>query len=145
MKRIFLKSFLFLFVALMVTDQSARATCRKKRKKKKAATTQVAPAKNPEVSQVATGKQQQLVCRFISMGSGIDLNARKQLDELLVSIEKKSGQALIYDERSWGREGERDLCFHDNSSDRIQELYAQLKKLFNQNKRVFVELNAICK
>ncbi|QLH47988.1 MAG: hypothetical protein HWD58_21765 [Bacteroidota bacterium] len=72
---------------MMVTDRSARATCRKKRKKK-ATTTQVAPAKNMETTQAVAGKQQQLVCRFISMGSGIDLNARKQLDELLVSIEK---------------------------------------------------------
>ena len=134
-----------LIIVLMLPDQTAWTACRKKRRKKKAAVTQVAPVNDAGLNAKPKENRNQLVCRFISMGSGIDLTARKQLDDLLLSIEKKSGQALVYDERSWGREGERDLCFHDNTSEQIQNLYRQLKKLFDQNKRVFIELNAVCK
>lgn len=145
MKRQTLRIAILSALVVLLSDQLAWTTCRKKRRKKKAGITQVTPSRDTLKADVAIGNRHQLVCRFISIGSGIDLNARKQLGELLVSIAKKSGKALTYDERSWGREGERDLCFHDNSKEQIQELYSQLKKLFDQNRRVFIELNAVCK
>lgn len=48
---------------------------------------------------------------FISIGSGIDIDAKKSYEELIRTFENKNNLKLSFDNYSWGREGEIDFCF----------------------------------
>src|SRR4051812_47078921 len=51
------------------------------------------------------------VVSFISIGEGIDQNAKKTLDDHLVQWRNNTGKAIHSEEVHWGREGETDYCF----------------------------------
>lgn len=157
--------FLFLTIGLFLFSLNADAKKSKKRKKSSnigvakstpnivnPTTTTVAitpntvePLKLEEKKQEEKIILSQLVVSFVSRGFGIDT---KGLDDFFYFMEQfntKHNIQLMHDYKTWGREGERDYCFVGNSQLLIEQFYAQLKKHFEGNKLVFINLNAPCK
>lgn len=54
---------------------------------------------------------------FISIGSGIDIDAKKSYEEFIKSFENQNKLKLTFEKNSWGREGEIDFCFMLNDID----------------------------
>ncbi len=51
-----------------------------------------------------------LVVSFFSRASGIDFEARKQVDAYIYEFEQAKGISINKEETRWGREGEIDYC-----------------------------------
>jgi hypothetical protein len=66
------------------------------------------PDPAPQSSKV---KNCYLKVSFISIGSGIDSKAVKQLLTEISTFEKAENVRLTFDKKAWGREGEIDYCF----------------------------------
>lgn len=66
--------------------------------------------KDPKVEQTETTNMR-LIVSFISIGSGTDGEARKQLDAYLGEYQTKNKVSLDVKMTKWGREGEIDYCF----------------------------------
>lgn len=87
----------------------------------------------------------QIVINFVSLGGGIDANARNIFMNAIKSFEAKNNCKLKYQSKSRGREGEIEYCFIENDSKLIHTFFVEIKEKMNNNRRVFVEENSICR
>jgi hypothetical protein len=79
-----------------------------------------------------------LIVSFISIGEGIDHEARKKMDQVIENWQNKTGKTIVMENYPWGREGEVDFCFH------LKELSAQdqaamareMRTVFNGNQLI---------
>jgi hypothetical protein len=80
-----------------------------------------------------------VVVSFISHASGIDGPKYDAIDNFVKTHAKKPA----YDLLMWGREGERDLCFHLKEMNAAEQktFVEDLKKLAQGTDRVFVNEN----
>lgn len=90
-------------------------------------------------------RKTQLVVSFISMGTGIDGQAHAKFKSAIENFNKKNKCKLIYDVKTWGREGERDYCFSNNDEKLMTAFNSEISTLFKDNRRVFVEKNKPCR
>jgi hypothetical protein len=152
--------YLLLFL-LCVVSLTADAK-RKKRKKKKAKTAVVTstikadsskvvplPGTNTNVNPIKEDnkniKLAQLVVSFASMGAGIDAKAKQTFTDHITWFNEKHHCELMYDKKSWGREGEMDFCFYGNNEILMPILYKELKEKLANGTKVFVKQNFPCK
>ncbi len=80
-----------------------------------------------------------VVASFISHASGIDA----QKFDAIENFAKAHAKKPTYDLLAWGREGERDLCFHlkELNKDEQKAFVEELKKLAQGSDRVFINEN----
>ncbi len=152
----------YLLLLLICTISFTADAKRKKRKKKKAKTTVIATTVTGDSSKVAPLpktntpvqiikednkeiKLAQLVVSFASMGAGIDAKAQQKFLEHIGWFNEKHHIELMFDKKSWGREGEIDYCFYGNNEILMPTLYKELKEILATGTKVFVKQNFPCK
>ena len=67
---------------------------------------------------------------FVSIGEGIDINAKKNFDDFITYFEENKDIELDFEMISWGREGEVDYCFQ---LDKSASTHTQFLKDAKQN------------
>jgi hypothetical protein len=91
------------------------------------------------------------MCRFtvsfISIGAGIDHQAKGELDQYILKVNKKYTVKIISEIAKWGREGEVDYCFKLNElNTQQQDLFiSETKELLKNSTRVRYVENSICR
>ena len=100
-------------------------------------------AEQTEMPPAPTQKNIRLVVTFASIGSGIDLNAKSNLDNYINSFKEKSGKLVKYGTLAWGREGEYDCEFSLNELNLNEQadFVNGLKKQFAGNQLIQIEEN----
>lgn len=131
MKKLILLTILCSFIL-----QVDAKTKRKKRKKKH--TSSVTTKTNTTTSKPGT-----LVVSFISIGSGIDFASVPVFEKEMKAFNKGCG--LLYELKTWGREGERDYCIHSPSQKCLNDFATELRSTFNGNTRILIKENAVCR
>jgi hypothetical protein len=83
-----------------------------------------------------------LLVSFYSRGSGTNYRAADSLKSLLASCERDTRRIRI-DTIRWGREGERDLCFHlgQLSSRKKKRFVRKVKATIGSSENVRIEEN----
>ncbi len=156
----YVKILLFFFIFIISFQAEAK---RKKKKKKKAKIEKVTqnnkvPADsnvvkiNTNTGGVSTNNPNepikpfaQIVVSFSSMGAGINAKARQAFLDHIAWFNTQNNCELMYDRKTWGREGEVDYCFVGNNQILMPVLYKQLKEKFSGEKMVFINENFPCK
>jgi len=84
---------------------------------------------------------------FISIGSGIDGNARKELLNFIKNFEAKRSLNIEMEIAKWGREGEIDYCLKLSqlNPDEQVEFILAVKELLKKSKLVRYAENTKCK
>ena len=82
---------------------------------------------------------------FYSIGTGINHKAYSAVLAAVAAHNKKYRTNIKYTETSWGREGERDLCFPPQKAKNFPLFMTQMKKKCAGYKQVKVATNAPCK
>lgn len=88
---------------------------------------------------------QMISVSFISVASGID---RVAFDDFIKSIEKyekENNYKLIFQIVTWGREGERDICFSPQPAPNFEGFIKQSEHKFSGNKLVQIQRDKPCK
>jgi hypothetical protein len=152
----------YLLLLLVCAISFSADAKRKKRKKKKAKTTITAstvvsdstkvvplPKTNTPVNVIKEDNKEiklaQLVVSFASMGAGIDAKSRQKFLEHITWFNEQHHIELMYDKKSWGREGEMDYCFYGNNEILMPILFKELKEKLANGTKVFVKQNFPCK
>lgn len=87
-----------------------------------------------------------IVISFFSVASGIDVQARAQVDSLILAFETDKKISLPKEETRWGREGEIDYCMALNQlsgCDR-KKFINKVKKIAKKSGRISVLENSTC-
>lgn len=97
---------------------------------------------NTEAAKSGSGNAD-LILSFFSPGNGID---REKFNEVKSFLETEH-PSVTYQSVSWGKEGERDLCFDLSgmSADDKQALTNKLKEMVSSSNRVRVKENEPCR
>ncbi len=127
------KTVLILLACCFVMFANCQTKTKAKKTKGKQTGTEVSTA-NGEVKIMY-----RVVASFISHASGIDAQKFDAIENFAKSHAKKPA----YDLLAWGREGERDLCFHlkEFNKDEQKVFVDELKKLAQGSDRVFINEN----
>lgn len=157
----YVKILLFFFIFIISFQAEAKRKKKKKQKTKieKVTKNNIVPTpadSNVVKSTINTGvsmsKQNeeikpfaQIVVSFSSMGAGINAKARQAFLDHVAWFNTENHCELMYDRKTWGREGEVDYCFVGNNQILMPILYKQLKEKFNGERLVFVKENFPCK
>lgn len=153
-------------LALVWNSHSAIA-CKKKKKKKATETVQAVitsedsirvvrapgvpnPAKHDSLkhaNKIAKLKSANdaLVVSFISLASGIDIEAAQRFENELVAFNKKSDCGILYEQKNWGREGERDYCVLSSDEKCMTDFTKMVKSKFSGNRRILIKEHSTCK
>jgi len=97
-------------------------------------------------SQTATANSR-LIISFNSLASGIDSEAKKEIDEFISRYEKEKGVRLAKEVAHWGKEGELDYCFKlsELSKEDQEGFVSEIKSLVKKSKQTGVVENAPCR
>jgi hypothetical protein len=85
------------------------------------------------------------VVSFFSRGAGIDHKAYKYL---LLAINEHNATfktSLVFNSTNWGREGEKHLCFPEQSTPNFIESISSVKSTLDSSKEVHLYYNVFCK
>ena len=84
---------------------------------------------------------------FISIGGGIDRQAKQKFDQYIEEFNSLNKVNLKIEIIKWGREGEVDYCFSLNELDaKLQEKFiSEVKNQFNASSLVKIYENETCK
>jgi hypothetical protein len=86
-----------------------------------------------------------LIVSFFSRGAGIDYTAYKYL---LMAINEHNATyktKLVFNSASWGREGEKDLCFPKQSTPKFDDFVSSVKTTLDSNRNVHLYFNEVCR
>jgi hypothetical protein len=88
-----------------------------------------------------------LIISFTSQASGIDREAKREIDGFITEYEKEKGRRLAKEIVRWGREGELDYCFmlSELSQGDQAHFVSQIKLLVKKSKQTSVVENAPCR
>ena len=97
---------------------------------------------NNKEASISEEENSRLIIRFISPGNGIDSKKLAQLKTYL----RTEYPDITYQTTSWGREGEKDLCFNlsEVKPEQQKEIIIDLKSKFGNNPRINILENAKC-
>jgi Carboxypeptidase regulatory-like domain len=101
----------------------------------------------PKKSFASREQNHRLRVSFYSIGSGVDGEARKSLNEYISSYEKAKAVKLAREEVQWGREGEIDYCLHltEIAPKEQERVIGEIKALLKRAKFVRIEENVACR
>ncbi len=87
-----------------------------------------------------------LVISFFSRASGIDMEAKKEVDQVLADVELKENIVFAKNETAWGREGEVDYCLHLDKLSKCakKKMLKKLKSISNKSGRINLLENRNC-
>ena len=85
-----------------------------------------------------------LVLSFYSRGSGIDYVAYKAILMTINEHNAINRTRLVFNTASWGREGEKDLCFPRQNTINFDSFVSQVRSTLDSNKNVHVLINHPC-
>lgn len=88
-----------------------------------------------------------LIVSFISIGEGIDPNAKIKLDKVVTPWTERKGKAIQAEQYPWGREGEVDFCYRltELTAEEQQLFVSQVIEVFKGNSLVYVSENQPCR
>lgn len=103
--------------------------------------------KSKKVSEasVAESNKTTLVIDLISIGSGIDRNAFKAIEDQVNTHVAKSECKMESTLIPWGREGEKQFCINAEKTACFDEFVETLKGQYAGNKRVRIQVGASCR
>jgi hypothetical protein len=134
-----MKNIIILLIAFMALSSFC---CKKKKKAVANATTNTSQQKTT-VNRLIADSSIWYKVSFISIGTGIDLEALKLCKKFIADYETKNRTTITYTEASWGREGEKDYCFLLNKS-MEKEFQQQLEKVLIHSSLVRYKYNCKC-
>ena len=167
MKSLPLSVLSIVLLAAMVWSSNDAFACKKKKKKKAAETAKVEnnvgdstrvvrapgvpnPAKHDSLkhaNKIAKLKSANdaLVVSFISLASGIDIEAAKRFEYELDAFNKKSDCGILFEQKNWGREGERDYCILSSDEKCMADFTKMVQLKFSGNRRILIKEHSTCK
>lgn len=88
-----------------------------------------------------------LTVSFISIGSGIDREAKNRLDSFIREYSQRVGVEILTESRTWGREGEIDYCLalKELTAEQQSVFVLKAKEILANSTRVKVDENASCR
>lgn len=106
-----------------------------------------AVAANKTVAVLSDSSNYRFKVSFISIGSGIDVAAKKQYDVFIKAFNKKNNVNIVPVVAKWGREGETDYCLPLNKLSKRQSaaFIAKTKELLKKSTRVRYYENCPCR
>lgn len=84
---------------------------------------------------------------FISTGTGVDRNAKRQFVKYINEFGQKHNVTVKYESISWGKEGETDYCFKlsELNKELQNEFIVGLKDVLKDSKRIRYNENTPCR
>ncbi len=118
-----IKIIILSFFSLLLLKEGS---CQKKSKSNNSSTEVNSKEVKKQPLNVENTESEVFSISFISKGAGINRNAHQTFLNLLKEFEKQNQVSLNYQQKNWGKEGEKTYCF--NKQPKIQELKNYLEK-----------------
>ena len=85
------------------------------------------------------------VLSFYSIGSGKNGRAYTKFNSFIREFNSKNSPKIQYDIIDWGKEGEKDVCFHPNGNANFGEFIKQIKVLLKNEPLVDIKEHEECR
>ncbi|MDB5282427.1 MAG: hypothetical protein JWO06_1502 [Bacteroidota bacterium] len=85
------------------------------------------------------------VISFYSIGSGKNGRAYTKFNSFIREFNSKNSPRIQYDIIDWGKEGEKDVCFHPNGNANFTEFIKQITELLKNEPMVTVKEHEECR
>lgn len=91
-------------------------------------------SKNESSTQNVDTNHVKIKVSFISIGQGVNYHAAKKFREILEEFQQKNKIQLKYEIKPWGKEGEFNYCFYEQS--KLDEFIDYAKKVMENYEHV---------
>lgn len=104
-------------------------------------------AKNGDAQSRKAGKgyEGNFVLSFYSIGSGKNGRAYTKFNSFIREFNSKNNPKIQYDIIDWGKEGEKDVCFHPNGNANFNEFIKQIRELLTNEPLIEIKEHGECR
>ena len=85
------------------------------------------------------------ILSFYSIGSGKNGHAYTKFNSFIHEFNSKNSPKIQYDIIDWGKEGEKDVCFHPNGNANFAEFIKQIRDLLKNEMMINIMEHGDCR